>query len=314
MTDAPTQALVDEFLLHLQHERRVSPHTLAAYRRDLRKFCGAIAPGTLASVGEDDVRRFAARERGAGLHPKSIARALSAVRTFFRFLMREALNAPERAATLPRHDPARRVRAPKSARRLPKLLDPDAAMAMLDVVADDALARRDHAMFELFYSSGLRLAELVGANVGSVDQQSGFIRVVGKGSKVRDVPVGAKALTALNEHLRERGMPPPAAPLFVSARGTRITPRSVQLRLRQWASRHLHRTDLHPHMLRHSFASHLLESSSDLRAVQELLGHAQISTTQIYTHLDFQALAAVYDKSHPRARRNPSTDDPQRSQ
>ena len=302
MSDATTADLATQFLRHLQYERRVSPHTLAAYQRDLHRFCVAIAPTPLADVREDDVRRFAARERGAGKHPKSIARALSAVRTFFRFLAREALNSPALASALPRNDPARRVRAPKSARRLPKLLDPDEAMAMLDATPEDALARRDHAMFELFYSSGLRLAELVGANVGSLDMRAGFIRVVGKGSKTRDVPVGRKALAALRDHLLERGGPTHDAPLFVSSRGTRITPRSVQLRLRRWAGRHLHRADLHPHMLRHSFASHLLESSSDLRAVQELLGHAQIATTQIYTHLDFQALAAVYDRSHPRAR------------
>ena len=300
---ANTAALITKFLEHLQHERRVSAHTVAAYSRDLLAFSNAIAPTSLADVKEDDVRRFAARERGAGKHPRSIARALSAVRTFFRYLAREVLNSPELASSAPRNDPTRHVRAPKSPRRLPNALDPDEAMAMLDAQPEDALERRDLAMFELFYSSGLRLAELVGADVGSVDQHSGFVRVTGKGKKSRDVPIGSKALTALSAYLVERGHPAHDAPLFISNRGTRITPRSVQLRLQRWARRHLQRGDLHPHMLRHSFASHLLQSSSDLRAVQELLGHAQIATTQVYTHLDYQALAKVYDRSHPRAHR-----------
>jgi integrase/recombinase XerC len=297
MTDGD---LIDRFLERLGQERQLSIHTQRAYRADVRAFAAAIAPRALASARQEDVQRFIAIRRGSGIEPRSIARQLSSLRGFFAFLERERRLGGLDVELAPTN-PARNVRAPKGARRLPTVLDPDEAARLLDVVPDDALDQRDHAMLELFYSSGLRLSELVGANVGDVDLQGRTIRVLGKGKKTRIVPVGSKAVDALNAMLRDRGDTGADAPLFLSRRGTRISTRNVHARVTRWSQRYLARGDVHPHVLRHSFASHVLQSSSDLRAVQEMLGHAQLSTTQIYTHLDFQKLAEVYDKTHPRA-------------
>ncbi len=316
MTDSD---LIDRFLQQLRHERQLSIHTQRAYARDLRTFAETIAPRTLSDAQQRDVQRFVAIRRGAGIEARSIARQLSALRGFFAFLERE-----RRLGGLPaqshgldttgttdksQSNPARDVRAPKGARRLPSVLDPDEAQALLDAKPDGALEVRDHAMLELFYSSGLRLSELVGANIGDVDLSGGTIRVLGKGRKTRIVPVGRKALQALQAMLNERADTTAQAPLFLSRLQRRISTRSVHARVLRWSKLYLLRGDLHPHVLRHSFASHVLQSSSDLRAVQEMLGHAQLSTTQIYTHLDFQKLSEVYDKTHPRARRRPAGKD-----
>ncbi len=305
MTDGD---LIDRFLQRLGQERQLSVHTQRAYRTDVRAFAAAIAPRMLARARQEDVQRFIAIRRGSGIESRSIARQLSALRGFFAFLERERRlggledglgdgTDPSQAVV----NPARGVRAPKGARRLPSVLDPDEAAKLLDVEPDEPLDQRDHAMLELFYSSGLRLGELVGANVGDVDLHGGTIRVLGKGRKTRIVPVGSKAITALRAMLDARGGAEPGAALFLTRRGTRISNRNVHARVTRWSRRYLARDDVHPHVLRHSFASHVLQSSSDLRAVQEMLGHAQLSTTQIYTHLDYQKLAEVYDRAHPRA-------------
>ena len=286
---------VEAFVRHLAHERRLSPHTREAYRRDLAaaagRFEAAGKPGWTA-LDPVEVQGFAAWCHRAGLSGRSIQRRLSALRTFFDFLIREGL--AER-------NPARSVRAPKVARRLPKALDPDEAANLLDREPPRGYeAVRDVAMLELLYSSGLRLGEVQGLSLGDLDLASGLVSVLGKGSKRRIVPVGRKAREALGRWLAIRGGGEEPA-VFVSRSGRRLGARAIQDRVRRFASRH--GIDLHPHMLRHSFASHLLESSGDLRAVQELLGHADLGTTQVYTHLDFQRLAAVYDEAHPRARR-----------
>lgn len=289
---------VDAFARHLEHERRLSLHTREAYRRDLSAAAGyfAAAGGAgWASLGAAEVQGFAAWCHRNGLSGRSIQRRLSALRTFLDFLIREGLAD---------HNPARPVRAPKAARRLPKALDPDEAADLLDGDPPKGYeAVRDHAILELLYSSGLRLGEVQGLSLGDLDLASGLVGVLGKGSKRRVVPVGRKAREALRRWLAVRqGGEEPA--VFVTRSGRRLGARAIQDRVRRFAARR--GLDLHPHMLRHSFASHLLESSGDLRAVQELLGHADLGTTQIYTHLDFQHLAAVYDEAHPRARRGRS--------
>ena len=290
---------VEAFLRHLVHERRLSPHTRDAYHRDL-----AAAAGYFAAAGRAgwaaltvvEVQGFAAWCHRNGLSGRSIQRRLSALRTLLDFLVREGLA---------EGNPARSVRAPKVARRLPKALDPDEVSSLLDGEPPQGYeAVRDHAMIELFYSSGLRLAEVQGLVLGDLDLASGLVSVLGKGSKRRIVPVGRKAREALGRWLAVRRGGEESA-VFVSRSGRRIGARAIQDRVRRFALRH--GIELHPHMLRHSFASHLLESSGDLRAVQELLGHADLGTTQIYTHLDFQHLAAVYDAAHPRARRAPGS-------
>ena len=286
---------LEAFLRGLEHERRLSPHTRDAYRRDLEDAAGCFADAGQAgwtTLTAAEVQGFAARRHRNGLSGRSIQRRLSALRTFFDFLIREGLA---------EHNPARSVRAPKVARRLPKALDPDETADLLDGAPPQGYeAVRDHAILELLYSSGLRLAEAQGLSIADLDLASGVVSVLGKGSKRRIVPVGRKAREALRRWLAVRqGGEEPA--VFVSRSGRRLGARAIQDRVRRFAARH--GIDLHPHMLRHSFASHLLESSGDLRAVQELLGHADLGTTQIYTHLDFQHLAAVYDEAHPRARR-----------
>ena len=290
---------LEKFQNHLGLERRLSPKTLENYDRDLRQvlaWCASHGVCTWNELTQHQVRAYVAWRRRQGLAAKSLQRELSSLRSLFRYLLREG------AAE---HNPAQGVRAPKVQRKLPATLDADQLGRLLDVAVKDPLELRDLAMLELLYSSGLRLAELVSLDAGDVDRDDATVEVTGKGAKTRRVPVGRKALAALERWLRIRaGIARPQEPaLFVSRRGSRLKPRSVQERVRRWALRHQAPRNLHPHLLRHSFASHLLESSGDLRAVQELLGHADISTTQIYTHLDFQHLAQVYDRAHPRAKR-----------
>jgi integrase/recombinase XerC len=291
---------VDRFLAHLSLERRLSTHTAAAYRRDLDQlveFCGRRGVRAWSAVDHRQIRAFGAAQHAGGLSPRSVQRRLSAVRSFYTYLQREgccALN------------PAHEVRAPKARKRLPATLDADQMGRLLAARADDLLSTRDKAIMELFYSSGLRLSELVHLNLEDLDLEDRVVRVAGKGSKTRLVPVGRFAVAALRRWLRQRGaLPDRDDAVFVARHGRRLTPRAVQLRVMAWARRAGLGLHVHPHMFRHSFASHLLESSSDLRGVQELLGHADIATTQIYTHLDFQHLAKVYDAAHPRARRRP---------
>ena len=297
------QADVETFLEHLRSERQMSAHTLDGYRRDLSKvlaWCEQEQLAAWAALDTARLRRLVARLHQQGQSGRSLARLLSAVRGLYRYLLREGRC---------QHDPAAGLCPPKGERRLPRALDADRTQQLLDgAVEDDFIARRDHAILELLYSSGLRLAELVGLDLDRLDLSAGLVRVHGKGNKVRELPVGRKAREALAAWLPLRALTRPAdGALFVSRQGRRIGPRAVQLRVREAGVRELGQ-HLHPHMLRHSFASHVLESSQDLRAVQELLGHADIATTQIYTHLDFQHLAAVYDQAHPRARRNKSSD------
>lgn len=290
-----TDALLKRFVDYLRHERRYSPHTVTDYTRDIERFRAAIDASPWDTVSTHQVTAHVARLHAAGQAPRSIQRALSSLRSFYRYLLRQGL--AER-------DPTTGVRAPKAHTRLPKLLDTDQAARLLDFAPADPDDVRDLAIAELLYGSGLRLAELTGANVQDIDLVDGFIVVHGKGGKSRQVPLGRQSMTALRQWLAAR----PASvefpePLFTGHGGKRIGPRTVSRRLKRLAILQLGSDELHPHMLRHSFASHLLESSSDLRAVQELLGHTDIATTQIYTHLDFQHLAKVYDAAHPRARR-----------
>jgi integrase/recombinase XerC len=290
---------INRFLHHLQTERRLSPNTCRHYRRDLAElqgWCRDAGIDRWEGLGSHEVRQFAARCHRRGLSGRSIQRRLSALRTFYNYLLRE------RAVT---RNPGLDVRAPKSGRHLPDTLNVDDITRLLATGAGDVLTLRDLAMLELLYSSGLRLAELVSLDIGDVDFGERTVRVTGKGAKTRVVPVGSKALTALRAWLKVRPQQLAAdeTALFTGRSGRRLGARAVQQRVRDWARRLGMPGNLHPHTLRHSFASHLLESSGDLRAVQELLGHADISTTQIYTHLDFQHLAQVYDKAHPRARK-----------
>lgn len=292
---------IQSFDRHLRSERRLSPHTVRHYQRDLITAARHL-PSPWSSVTVHDIRGLVARLHRDGLGGRSIQRLLSTLRTFYGFLIREGKA---------RDNPALDVRAPKSGKRLPKALDADQARALLDTTTGDGpLALRDQAMMELLYACGLRLAELISLDIDSV-HRDGHVTITGKGNKTRRVPVGKPALKALRCWLRAR--PALAAntderALFVSTRGLRISPSSVQQRLRRAALTRGLEDQLHPHKLRHSFATHLLESSGDLRAVQELLGHANLSTTQVYTHLDFQHLAKVYDVAHPRAQRSNDDD------
>ncbi|KQB51688.1 recombinase XerC [Pseudomonas endophytica] len=290
---------LDAYCTHLRSERQVSDHTLQAYRRDLNKvlaFCVKESIATWSALDIQRLRQLVSRLHQQGQSSRSISRLLSAVRGLYQYLNREGLCD---------HDPANGLSPPKGERRLPKTLDTDRTLQLLEgAVEDDFLALRDQAILELFYSSGLRLSELTGLNLDQLDLADGLVEVLGKGSKTRVLPVGRKAREALLAWLPLRGLAnPPDDAVFVSQRGARLGPRAIQLRVKAAGERELGQ-NLHPHMLRHSFASHLLESSQDLRAVQELLGHADIKTTQIYTHLDFQHLASVYDSAHPRAKRS----------
>jgi len=283
----------------LEHQRRLSGHTLANYSRAIDVLFKLKDGTDLRDLDAQAIRRFVARLHAAGLSGRTLALTLSAWRGFYRWLSRH------RGFSA---NPVQGVRAPKSPRHLPKALSVEQAQQLLESPASDVpAALRDRAMFELLYSSGLRLAELVAldADDGRLDLRQSEVTVTGKGSKTRTVPVGGRARDALRDWLKARALlaAPQERALFVGARGRRIAPGTVQARLRAWAKRQGRGAAVHPHMLRHSFASHVLQSSQDLRAVQEMLGHASISTTQIYTHLDFQALAKVYDAAHPRARK-----------
>ncbi|GAA5131316.1 tyrosine recombinase XerC [Alloalcanivorax gelatiniphagus] len=302
MTDR--QAAIDAFARHLASERRLSPHTVKHYRRDLRTAAEVLRPDWPA-VTAHDVRALVATLHRRGLGGRSIQRLLSSLRTFYGFLIREGQA---------KDNPALDVRAPKSGKRLPKALDADQTRHLLDNPdGDGPLARRDQAMLELLYGCGLRLAELLSLDLDSVSAGSAELVVTGKGNKTRVLPVGKPALTALRAWLQARpGLvhDPDQRALFVSQRGRRLSPSAVQQRLRRAAQTRGLDDHLHPHKLRHSFATHVLESSGDLRAVQELLGHANLATTQVYTHLDFQHLAKIYDNAHPRAQRRRGDDDP----
>jgi integrase/recombinase XerC len=299
-----------QFLAHLAHERNLSPNTVKAYSRDLDSlvgFCETQAVKDWQHLASHHLRQYLAYGHRKGLSGKSQQRSLSSIRTFYNYLNREGLVS---------HNPAHQLVAPKSVQKLPGTLDADQVGQLLEINGKSWHQIRDRAILELFYSSGLRLAELVGADINDI-MSDHTIKVRGKGNKERLLPLGSKAETALQHWLairndipRRRTQPPDTEALFLSERGARISPRNVQARVRHWTRQQQLDGKVHPHMLRHSFASHLLESSGDLRAVQELLGHADISTTQIYTHLDFQHLAEVYDKSHPRARRMPPAEIP----
>ncbi len=290
---------IARFGRYLATERRMSGHTGSSYARDLAalvRFCDARDVSEWRVLDGRQLQAFAAKSHAAGLAPRSIQRRLSAIRSFLRFLIREGVL---------RSNPAEDIHAPKSGRRLPQTLDPDQLARLLELPGRGPFVARDRAMMELFYSSGLRLAELVGLDLGDVDLKDRTVRVLGKGSKARIVPVGRLAAEALGKWQAERGAVAGVgtAALFVGRGGGRLGPRAVQARIAYWARRRGLPVHVHPHLFRHSFATHLLESSGDLRGVQELLGHSSISTTQIYTHLDFQHLARIYDATHPRARR-----------
>lgn len=286
------------FLAHLAIERQASPHTREAYRRDLGALRDWMADRGLEHWPALDgaaLRAFVADEHARGLAPASVQRRLSACRALLRWLLKHGVLAT---------DPSAGLRGPKAPRKLPQVLDADEMGQLVAVPQEVPLGLRDRAMLELFYSSGLRVSELCGLRRADLDLAAAEVRVLGKGRKTRVVPVGRFAREALAAWLAAEPAPP-AAPLFPGREGAPITPRAVQKRVRQLALRQGVWKRVHPHLLRHSFASHVLESSGDLRGVQELLGHANIATTQIYTHLDFQHLARVYDGAHPRAKRRP---------
>lgn len=291
--------MIERYLDHLRVERRLSRHTESGYRRDLSRlaqYCQSTEIHHWQGITPHGARRFASALRQQGLSARSIQRALSASRGFYRYLVKH------RQVKV---NPFSGTAAPKSDKRLPKTLSVDQVTLLVAVKSSERLAVRDCAMMELFYSSGLRLSELVDVDLPQIELQQGSIRVTGKGNKTREVPVGRKAVDAIKAWLPLRTDMANAdqQALFVSTRGNRISTRAVQQRIRYWARKQGLDTAVHPHMLRHSFATHVLESSGELRAVQELLGHANITTTQVYTHLDFQHLASVYDRAHPRAKR-----------
>lgn len=289
---------IGRYIRHLATERRLSDLTCKHYRRDLEAlgaWCGEQRIERWGDVDTGHIRAWSAASHRRGLGARSIQRRLSATRSFYRYLLREKHV---------RANPAQSVSAPKTPKRLPGNLDADRMARLLDLPDEGPVAARDRAMLELLYSSGLRLAELVSLNLDDVDMADGTVRVTGKGSKDRIAPVGRMARQALDAWRRVRGELAlcEETALFVSVRGTRLSPRSVQARVDYWSKRRGIDTRVYPHLFRHSFATHLLESSHDLRGVQELLGHANISTTQVYTHLDFQHLAQIYDQTHPRAK------------
>jgi integrase/recombinase XerC len=302
MDEAAGQVLAD-FFSELKIEKRVSPHTLKNYRRDieqLARFCRDKSIHHWRDVQQSHIRSHIAQRHRQGVGSKSLQRELSAIRSFYRFQLKKQLVDS---------NPAQHVQAPKQARKLPKTLDVDQMTGLLEACVGSVLETRDVAMFELFYSSGLRLGELAALDLDDLDLPDRALVVrAGKGGKSRILPIGSQAVRAIGQWLPHRKTMASGndSALFVSARGTRLGVRSIQLRLARWCRTKGITTPIHPHMLRHSFASHLLESSQDLRAVQELLGHSNISTTQIYTHLDFQHLAEIYDKAHPRAKIKPT--------
>lgn len=299
-------AAIDRYLLFIRHERRLSPLTVKHYQRDLALLetlvdadasCirGAVKRALL-ELTVAEIRRFAATLHGRGLAPRSLARVLSGWRGFFGYAVRSKLVAT---------NPVDGVRPPKAAKRLPATFSPDEAVRLVSFSSDTPSGIRDRAIFELLYSSGLRVSEVTNLDIGAVDFSAHEVRVTGKGDKTRIVPVGGPAINALQRWLETRALLKghESAAFFLGTKGKRLSPRVVQSHMKSWAVKQGLTIDPHPHMLRHSFASHVLQSSSDLRAVQEMLGHASIASTQVYTHLDFQHLAKVYDTAHPRAKR-----------
>lgn len=289
---------LDDYIQHLTFERGLSPLTCKNYRRDIELLSKLLESSDLATLNNQQVRRYIGLMHSQGLSSASIARALSAWRGLYEYLIEH------RGFT---HNPITGLRAPKAAKPLPQALSVDQAVKFVELEGDDLLAIRDRAILELFYSSGLRLAELVNLDTGMLDFADGTVTVTGKGSKTRIVPLGSQAAAALQHWLAQRStisiQPQDQNAVFITRQGHRITPRAVQYRVKSWAIKQGINTDMHPHLLRHSFASHVLQSSQDLRAVQEMLGHANISTTQVYTHLDFQHLSKIYDSAHPRAKK-----------
>jgi integrase/recombinase XerC len=303
---------INDFLRYLKSEKQLSPHTQQSYLQDLHKlrlFCSEARINDINRIDVQHIRQLVAYFHRKGLSGRSLQRVLSGIRTFFNYLQKSGKV---------KIDPTAGIRAPKSPKPLPKTLDVDQVGQLLDISGDGWMVTRDRAMLELFYSSGLRLSELTGLDMSDIDIRNGSVRVTGKGNKTRELPVGRFAREAIQKWLTIRSNELSEAmdkkdihALFISKQGKRIHPRTVQQRLKYYSVKQGLLNPLNPHMLRHSFASHLLESSSDLRAVQELLGHANISTTQVYTHLDFQHLAKVYDKAHPRAQRQKKTTEPE---
>ncbi len=294
--NAGVTKLLKDFLGHLANERRLSHNTRLNYERDITALLELAADTPLAKLQIHHIRRFVSQLHARGLDGRSLARMLSAWRGFYRYLARDhgyAVN------------PCSGLRAPKARKSLPHALSPDEAGRMMEIAGDDDLAVRDKAICELFYSSGLRLSELTNLAPADINFSDATIRVTGKGAKTRVVPVGSHAIAAIKKWLDKRAslVKEGADALFVSRNGARLTPRAIQYRMKAWALKLGLAANVHPHVLRHSFASHVLQSSGDLRAVQEMLGHASISTTQVYTHLDFQYLAKVYDAAHPRAKK-----------
>jgi integrase/recombinase XerC len=292
----PLDRHIGEFLDQLASRGRHRPATLDAYRRDLTTLADWATQHALEQADQltaERMRAFASGEHRRGLAPRSVARRLSALRRFFAYLRQHGVI---------NQDPLKDVRAPKSARRLPETLDIEQVLALLNIPLDNDLAYRDRAMLELFYASGLRVSELTALNWPALDAAQGLVKVVGKGQRERIVPVGRHALSALAAW-RQRQTNSEEQAIFSGPSGQRLTVRAIQKRVAHWSQRQGLDQRVHPHQLRHSFATHLLESSGDLRAIQELLGHANLSTTQVYTHLDFQHLAKVYDDAHPRARK-----------
>jgi integrase/recombinase XerC len=287
---------LERYLSHLRNERRLAGHTLAAYGRDAKLLTGLAGERDPAALASADIRRFIATLHGRGQSPRSLARILSAWRGFYEWLGRERQGSA---------NPCAGVKAPRAPKHLPEVLSPDDAVRLVSAEDPSEAGLRDRALFELAYSCGLRVSELTGLDTGSIDAATGEVRVLGKGSKTRIVPVGRHALKALAAWLpvRKRWARPGEEALFLTRAGKRIGAREIQRRIKRWAAAAGIAVDVHPHMLRHSFASHVLQSSGDLRAVQEMLGHASIASTQVYTHLDFQHLAKVYDAAHPRARK-----------
>lgn len=298
MADALPNPPIEKFLAYLNVERRASQRTIAAYRDDLARFQRALAKHSTADwsqVSQAHVRAFVADEHRRGQAPKTLARRLSALRSFYRWLLRE------QAAVI---NPAQGVRVPRARRVLPNVLDAETLGTLLDQPVDGPLAVRDQALFELIYSSALRLSEVLALDWHDLDLAAGVVRVLGKGAKTRIVPVGARAIEALNAW-RVQTPCADSRSVFPGRGGKSLSARAVQARIKTWALQHGHIQRIHPHLLRHSAASHLLQSSGNLRAVQDFLGHADIATTQIYTHLDFAYLARVYDQAHPRAQKKP---------
>lgn len=301
MVNSSLEQAVEAFLQYIEVVRGYSPNTIKNYQRDLRKlcsFCNTHHISDVSDLNQSLVRQWVAQLSREKLSPTSIQRHLSSTRSLYKYLSRTLNNL---------NDPTTGVKAPRAPRTLPKSLEPDQVNQLLNHQSETALMARDLAMAELLYSAGLRLSELVGANLNDLDRNEKVITVVGKGQKTRVVPVGGPALAAVAEWMKCRPLGEEVlgydSPLFITQRGKRISPRAVQDRINRLAIKHGMNQRVHPHVLRHAFASHLLESSGDLRAVQELLGHANIATTQIYTHLDFQHLAKVYDQAHPRAQK-----------